>query len=112
MVARHRHVQADREEEAVTEPPINIHVHSTLSRRQRAQLRRALYKEEPAVSVVPVKSAPAKPGWQTTEFWVTVLTAVGATAAAATNNLPPRYATLATTISVVAYAISRGLAKH
>jgi len=96
----------------MTEPPINIHIHSTLSRRQRAQLRKALYKEEPAVSIVLVKAAPAKPGWQTTEFWVTVLTAVGATAASATNNLPPRYATLATTISVVAYAISRGLAKH
>jgi hypothetical protein len=60
----------------------------------------------------PPKAAPATPGWQTTEFWVTILTAVGATAAAATNNLPPRYATLASTIAVVAYAISRGLAKR
>lgn len=95
----------------MTQPPINIHIHSTLSRRQRAQLRKALYKEDP-MEVVPVKAAPAKPGWQTTEFWITVLTTVGATAAAATDNLPPRYATIASTIAVVAYAISRGLAKH
>lgn len=64
------------------------------------------------VPVVAAKAAPATTGWKTTEFWVTVLTAVGATAAAATNNLPPRYATLASTIAVVAYAISRGLAKR
>jgi hypothetical protein len=109
-VARHRHIEA--EEEAVTDPPINIHIHSQLSRRQYAQLRNALEQEEPAMEVVPVKAAPAKPGWQTTEFWITVLAAVGATAASATDNLPPRYATIASTIAVVAYAISRGLAKR
>lgn len=90
-------------------PPVNIHIHSTLSRRQMRQLRNAL-KEEPAMEVT--KAAPAKPGYQTTEFWVSVLTAVGAVAAAATNNLPDRYAALASTISVVAYSLSRGLAKH
>jgi len=93
----------------MTEPPVNIHIHSTLSRRQAAQLRKAL-KEETPMEVQ--KAAPAKAGWQTTEFWVTVLTAVGATAASATNNLPPRYAAFASTVAVVAYALSRGLAKH
>jgi len=112
MVARHRHVQADREEEAVTEPPVNIHIHSTLSRRQRAQLRKALYKEEPAVSVVPVKSAPAKPGYRTTEFWLAIATAVGTAATSAEGSLPPRYAAIASTVAFVAYALSRGLAKH
>jgi hypothetical protein len=95
----------------MADPPINIHIHSTLSRRQRGQLAKAFEKGE-QVAIIPAKAAPAKPGWQTTEFWITVLTAVGATAAAATDNLPPRYATLATTISVVAYALSRGLAKR
>jgi hypothetical protein len=57
------------------------------------------------------KAAPAKSGWQTTEFWVTVLTAVGAVAAAQQNALPPRYAALASAVSVSAYAISRALAK-
>jgi hypothetical protein len=95
----------------MADPPINIHIHSTLSRRQRAQLSKAFEKGE-QVTIVPAKAAPAKPGWQTTEFWITVLTAVGATAASATDNLPPRYATIASTVAVVAYAISRGLAKH
>lgn len=100
---------ADTADLAMPEPPINIHVHAALSARQRKQLERAFQKGD---SVMTLKSAPAKPGYQTTEFWVTVLTAVGATAASATNNLPPRYAAFASTISVVAYAISRGLAKH
>ena len=93
------------------QPPVNIHIHNALGAKDRARLVKILEKET-NMSVVPVKAAPATPGWKTTEFWVTVLTAVGATAAAATNNLPPRYATLASTIAVVAYALSRGLAKR
>lgn len=96
----------------MVEPPINIHVHGALGDKDRARLLKILEKESQMALTPPAKAAPATPGWQTTEFWVTVLTAVGATAAAATNNLPPRYATLASTIAVVAYAISRGLAKH
>jgi len=96
----------------MTEPPINIHIHSTLSCRQRAQLRKALYKEEPTVSVVPVKSAPAKPGWQTTEFWVSVLTVIGGVAAAQQNAVPDRYAAYLAMASTIAYALSRGIAKH
>jgi hypothetical protein len=89
----------------------DITISVPLNDRDKARLLKALAKEN-HMALTPVKAAPATPGWQTTEFWVTVLTAVGATAAAATNNLPPRYATLASTIAVVAYAISRGLAKH
>jgi hypothetical protein len=96
----------------MTEPPINIHIHGELGDKDRARLLRILEKEKTVTVPVPVKPVPAKPGWQTTEFWVTVLTAVGATAAAATDNLPPRYAALASTIAVVAYALSRGLAKR
>jgi len=103
----------ENESHLMTEPPINIHIHGELGEKDRVRLLKILEKEKPmSVPVVPAKASPAKPGYLTTEFWVTVLTAVGATAAAATNNLPPRYATLATTISVVAYAISRGLAKR
>jgi hypothetical protein len=111
LVARRGHVEAEREEVVVTGPPINIHIHSPLSRRQYAQLREALKQEEP-MEVVPVKAAPAKPGWQTTEWWATVLLAVGSVAASATNNLPPRYAEFASAFAVFAYALSRGLAKH
>jgi len=59
-----------------------------------------------------VKLAPAKPGWKTTEFWLTVLTGVGAVAAAEQGNLPDRYAAVAAAVSVAAYAIARSIAKH
>lgn len=52
-----------------------------------------------------------KPGWKTTEFWVTIATSVGAVAAAADGVLPEKYAALAVAVSGAAYAIARGLAK-
>jgi hypothetical protein len=52
-----------------------------------------------------------KPGWQTTEFIVTVATAVGLIFASSADWLPPRYAALGSAISVGSYAIARGLAK-
>lgn len=52
-----------------------------------------------------------KPGQRTTEFWVMIATVVGVVTAALASALSPRYAALATAISVAAYAISRGLAK-
>jgi len=96
----------------MTEPPINIHIHSQLSRRQRAQLRKALYKEEPVSAPILTKAAPAKPGYRTTEFWLAIATAVGTAATSAEGSLPPRYAAIASTVAFVAYALSRGLAKH
>lgn len=53
-----------------------------------------------------------KPGHKTTEFILTILLAVGALAAALADSLAPRYAAIASAISVAAYAISRGLAKR
>jgi uncharacterized membrane protein YfcA len=53
-----------------------------------------------------------KPGYKTTEFFVTVLTAVGALIAALAGQLTPRYAAIASAVSVAAYALSRGLAKR
>lgn len=95
----------------MTDPPINIHIHSTLSRRQVAQLRKALTpKEETPMEVQ--KAAPAKAGWKTTEFWLAIATAVGTVATSAEGSLPPRYAAIASTVAFVAYALSRGLAKH
>lgn len=58
------------------------------------------------------KAAPAKPGWQTTEFWVSVLATVGAVAAAQQDAVPDRYAAYVAMVSTIAYALSRGLAKH
>jgi hypothetical protein len=51
------------------------------------------------------------PGQKTTEFLTTVALVVGVVAFAVADKLPPRYAALSASISVAAYAISRGLAK-
>lgn len=52
-----------------------------------------------------------KPGQRTTEFLVTLTLCVGVAAPAVGGELSPRYAAIAASISVAAYAISRGLAK-
>ena len=52
-----------------------------------------------------------KPGWKTTEFAVTVLTAGAALLAALAGQLSPRYAAIAAAVSVAGYSIARGLAK-
>jgi len=55
-----------------------------------------------------------KPGYKTTEFWVTVIFDAGlaVTSLTSTNILPPKYATLAVGLANGLYAISRGLAKY
>ena len=52
-----------------------------------------------------------KPGYRTTEFWVTALTVAGLVIASATTSLAPRYAALGAAISAGLYAVARGLAK-
>jgi hypothetical protein len=48
---------------------------------------------------------------KTSEFYVTVATNVGVVAAAFAGTLSPRYAAIASAVSVAAYSIARGLAK-
>lgn len=52
-----------------------------------------------------------KPGRKTTEFLTTWAAIVGVVSAALAGALPPKPAAYCVTVSVVAYAISRGLAK-
>jgi hypothetical protein len=52
-----------------------------------------------------------KPGYMTTEFWLTVAVDVAALIAAIADQLPPRYAALAATVSSGLYALARGWAK-
>ena len=52
-----------------------------------------------------------KPGYKTTEFAVTALTAIGGLVAALAGELTPRYAALAAAISTGAYALARGITK-
>ena len=53
-----------------------------------------------------------KPGYKTTEFAAAVLVALGSVIAAAASWMTPRYAALASAISVGSYALARGLAKN
>jgi hypothetical protein len=52
-----------------------------------------------------------KPGWQTTEFWVTVLVVVGDVVGALTQHIPTQYTGIASAVAAGLYAVSRGLAK-
>jgi uncharacterized membrane protein HdeD (DUF308 family) len=47
-----------------------------------------------------------------TAFWTTVAFALGAWLAAVVTTFPAEYAAIVSTASVVAYAISRGIAKY
>lgn len=53
----------------------------------------------------------SRPGWKTTEFWLTVATAVAAMLATVADLVPAEMAGMLIAISNGLYAISRGLAK-
>ncbi len=59
----------------------------------------------------PDSSRSIRPGWQTTEFWLTLLGHLGLISGAISGVLPPQYAALAAAASQVAYNLSRGLVK-
>ena len=63
------------------------------------------------VTVEVTPSAPLKKGWQTTEFWITILTQIATVGGAIAGILPPKEAALVAAFSQAAYAISRGMAK-
>jgi len=52
-----------------------------------------------------------KPGYKTTEFWLTILSVIGTWAGAIEEVLPPKFAAMASATMVSAYAIARGLRK-
>jgi hypothetical protein len=52
-----------------------------------------------------------RPGWLSSEFWLTLLTHVGLAAAAISGLLPGKYAAVASAASQAAYSLSRGLVK-
>lgn len=52
-----------------------------------------------------------RPGWKTSEFWVTALSILGLVISSMASVLSPRYAALGAALSAAAYAVSRGLAK-
>lgn len=52
-----------------------------------------------------------KPGYKTTEFWMTALMVIGSWAGALQSSLPPKFAAITSAIAVSAYAIARGIKK-
>ena len=52
-----------------------------------------------------------KPGWKTTEFWVSSLTTAGMLLGTFAGFIPAQYSAIAGALSAGAYAISRGLTK-
>ncbi len=52
-----------------------------------------------------------KPGWRTSEFWVTTSTILGAALTAAAGRLDGRVAAVVAGFGAAAYAYSRGQAK-
>lgn len=58
----------------------------------------------------PVKPSP-KPGYLTTEFWLTVAVNAAALCSTLASALPQRYGALMATVATGLYALSRGWAK-
>jgi hypothetical protein len=52
-----------------------------------------------------------KPGWKTSEFWITGLLITGLVVSSIAAPLSPKWAAIGASISGASYAISRGLAK-
>lgn len=52
-----------------------------------------------------------KPGYKTSEFWITALTIIGLTISALSAPLAPKWAAGGAVASGAAYTLSRGLAK-
>ena len=53
-----------------------------------------------------------KPGYKTTEFWVTLLSTVASISASLADVMPPKIGFILASISTTAYAISRGFSKR
>lgn len=71
----------------------------------------AIYAISRGLAKAPDPLGGVKPGVTTTEFWVNLLSSVGALAAAASGSVSPEMAATLLTVSNSAYGLSRGLAK-
>lgn len=65
----------------------------------------------PEKPITPPKCPEPRVGYQTTEFWVSVVAALGAIAAQVAGLVPEPWGAVLAGVSSAAYAISRGLAK-
>jgi len=53
-----------------------------------------------------------KPGYKTTEFWLTVIVVLGTTLDSLAGSLPNKYGALVAVVASGLYAIGRGIAKR
>lgn len=58
-----------------------------------------------------MEETPSKPGWQTTEFWLSLATLLCATVLIGLDKIDASVWAAAAGVSSVGYALSRGLAK-
>lgn len=70
-----------------------------------------LKQAEPPQAQVEVPKAPVKPGYKTTEFWVTLLSALAVFGESIHGSLPPQTAAIVGAVVTGLYTISRGLSK-
>lgn len=61
-------------------------------------------------AVAPAKHL--KPGWQTTEFWISAFSTIASIGGALAGIVPGRVGVISGAVASGAYAISRGLAKQ
>lgn len=61
---------------------------------------------------MPPKNAFERPGWQTSEFWLSVVSIVCATALRVTHDIDADAWMVVVTGSTLGYAASRGIAKR
>lgn len=55
--------------------------------------------------------AQVKPGWKTSEFYVTAFTIIGLATSSVAASLSPKWAAISAAVTAASYAFSRGLAK-
>ena len=55
---------------------------------------------------------PHKPGYRTSEFWLSVVVVIAVGSDALAGSLPDRYGGIAAAIAAGLYAVGRGLAKR
>lgn len=56
-------------------------------------------------------TATGKPGWKTTEFWMSMATQAGVLWGAVSGFIPPKYAAIISTAGVALYTVARTIQK-
>lgn len=69
-------------------------------------------KKEVQGASIQTTTSNMKPGYKTTEFWITIVSVITSTATGLSGIVEPKFAAILGAIATVGYAISRGLAKQ